>query len=164
MSVNKARPHVLILPEDDANRQIANGFHLQIEWKRQRQMQVLPVAGGWVEVLELFRSVHVRGMETWPNRFMVLLIDFDGNVDTRLSRAKTGIPVHLLRRVFVLGALTEPENLKSEMGPYETIGRALAQDCGDRTTATWRHRLLLHNEAELARLQESVQPILFGAT
>lgn len=28
MSVNKERPHVLILPEDDANRQLANGFQL----------------------------------------------------------------------------------------------------------------------------------------
>ncbi len=26
MSVNKYKPHVLILPEDDADRQIANGF------------------------------------------------------------------------------------------------------------------------------------------
>lgn len=29
MSVNRARPHVLVLPEDDANRQIAVGFELE---------------------------------------------------------------------------------------------------------------------------------------
>ena len=28
MSVNKYLPHVLVLPEDDANRQLANGFLL----------------------------------------------------------------------------------------------------------------------------------------
>jgi hypothetical protein len=28
MSVNKYLPHVLVLPEDDANRQLANGFHV----------------------------------------------------------------------------------------------------------------------------------------
>jgi hypothetical protein len=28
MSVNKYHPHVLVLPEDDANRQLANGFLL----------------------------------------------------------------------------------------------------------------------------------------
>jgi hypothetical protein len=28
MSVNKYLPHVLVLPEDDANRQMANGFFL----------------------------------------------------------------------------------------------------------------------------------------
>ena len=28
MSVNKYQPHVLVLPEDDANRQLANGFLL----------------------------------------------------------------------------------------------------------------------------------------
>lgn len=31
MSVNKYKPHVLVLPEDDANRQLANGFLLGLE-------------------------------------------------------------------------------------------------------------------------------------
>lgn len=60
MSPNRHRPHVLVLPEDDANRELANGFHLQIDLTRQRQMQVLPVAGGWNEVLKRFKSEHVR--------------------------------------------------------------------------------------------------------
>ena len=66
MSVNKYQPHVLVLPEDDANRQLANGFHLQVAWTRQRQMQVLPVAGGWNEVLNLFKSEHVLEMDRCP--------------------------------------------------------------------------------------------------
>jgi hypothetical protein len=29
MRINKYKPHILVLPEDDANRQIANGFILE---------------------------------------------------------------------------------------------------------------------------------------
>jgi hypothetical protein len=50
MSVDKYSPHVLVLPEDDANRQLANGFHLNTDWNRSRQMQVLAAAGGRTKV------------------------------------------------------------------------------------------------------------------
>lgn len=39
MSTNKFQPHVLIFPEDDANRQIANGFLLLVPPDRQRRAQ-----------------------------------------------------------------------------------------------------------------------------
>jgi hypothetical protein len=77
MSCNKNVPHVLVLPEDDANRQLARGFHLNVDWDRERQMQVLEVAGGWNRVLNLFESVHIVEMDRCPHRFMILLIDFD---------------------------------------------------------------------------------------
>ena len=47
MSVNRHQPHVLVLPEDDANRQLANGFRLDqylLNWK----IQVLR-GGGWLD-------------------------------------------------------------------------------------------------------------------
>ena len=44
MSVNVYKPHVLVLPEDDANREIANGFLLAPSLKL-RNIQVLPCAG-----------------------------------------------------------------------------------------------------------------------
>jgi hypothetical protein len=75
--VNRRLPHVLVLPEDDANRQLARGFHLNVDWDRERQMQVLEVAGGWNRVLNLFESVHIVEMDRCPHRFMILLIDFD---------------------------------------------------------------------------------------
>lgn len=160
MSVNKHLRHVMVLPEDDANLRIANGFHLCVEPLRQRQMQVLPVAGGWTEVLNLFKSVHVREMDRLPARYMVLLIDFDGNED-RLELARSAVPQHLDDRVFILGALSEPEALKPDLGPYETIGLRMAKDCSDETDGIWGHRLLRHNSGELDRLRECVRPILF---
>jgi hypothetical protein len=160
MSVNKDLEHVLILPEDDANRQLANGFWQEVDWSRQRRMQVLAEAGGWIEVLNLFKSQHVTGMDRYPKRFMVLLIDFDSE-DDRLNNAKTAIPEHLADRVFVLGIWSEPEALKSDLGTYEKIGSGMAKDCREETDAIWGHDLLRHNSGELERLRKRVRSILF---
>lgn len=161
MSVNKDRPHVLVLPEDGANRQLADAFHQEVGWTRYRQMQVLPEAGGWKNVLNLFKSDHLIGMERYPERFMVLLIDFDGEGD-RLSNAKAAIPANLIERVFILGVWSEPEALKNDLGAsYKDIGSAMANACREETDTTWGHDLLQHNSSELDRLREHVRPILF---
>lgn len=161
MSVNKNRPHIYVLPEDDANRQLADGFFLDHSlWNRRSSFQVLPEAGGWRKALDSFQSDHIRGMERYPQRFMVLLIDFDGQGD-RLDNAKAVVPDHLKDRVFVLGAWGEPEALKANLGDYETIGMAMAKDCREETDTTWGHDLLQHNASELDRLREHVRPILF---
>ena len=150
-----------MLPEDDANRQMANGFHLQVAPNRQRRMQVLPVAGGWVKVLEQFQSNHVDNIVSNTNRFMVLLIDLDGFAG-RLADAKAMIPADLTDRVFILGAFTTPEALKqAKLGSYEEIGAAMAKDCRGDTEGIWGHELLRHNANELGRLREHVRPILF---
>jgi hypothetical protein len=163
MSVNKHQPHVLVLPEDRANLQVANEFHREVPWHRQRQMQVLRVAGGWNEVLSLFKSEHEVEMRRCRCRSMVLLIDFDGS-EERLTEAKAKIPTDLTDRVFILGAWTEPEALRqANLGSYEKIGRDLATDCREGTDRVWGHDLLRHNASELDRLREQVRPILFAS-
>ncbi|MGA3189767.1 MAG: hypothetical protein ABSF22_21890 [Bryobacteraceae bacterium] len=161
MSCNKYLPHVLVLPEDHANAQLANGFLLD-QALSTRSIQVLEEAGRWHEVINRFLSDHVSGMERYPERSMVLLIDFDGDPD-RLSGVKAKIPGNLNERVYILGAFIESENLNADLGSYETIGLALAQDCREETDTTWSHPLLRHNAGELARLRERVRPILFAA-
>jgi len=162
--VNREQPHVVVLPEDDANRQLANGFHLQVDWNRQRWLRVLPVAGGWIDVLNLFSSEHASQMGRWPHRFMVLLIDFDNDFEARLEQAKARIPEHLTERVFVLGALSEPEALRTAgLGSYEDIGLAMARDCREETDSTWGHALLQHNAGELDRLRQHVRSLLFSS-
>src|SRR5262249_13953650 len=159
MSVNRYQPHVLVLPEDDANRQLANGFLLDQSLST-RKIQVLEEAGGWNEVLNRFRSDHIIEMHRYPHRFMVLLIDFDGRED-RLDNAKAIIPDHLKDRVFILGTWSEPEALRQDLGSYETIGLKMAKDCREETDTTWGHNLLRHNASELDRLRMHVRPILF---
>jgi hypothetical protein len=146
LSADKFKPHVFVLPEDDANKELANGFLLRVDQTRGRQMDVLRVARGRDKVLE---------------RFKVLLMDFDGRKDL-LESARTSIPENLLNRVFVLGVLTEPEALKAALGrTYEEIGLAMADDCRDGTDTTWGHDLLRHNASELERLRKHVCSILF---
>ncbi len=79
MSVNRYQPHVLVLPEDDANRQLANGFVLDLDAAVLTRIQVLEEVGGWHEVLNHLQSDHIADMNRYTNRFIVLLIDFDRN-------------------------------------------------------------------------------------
>jgi len=158
MSVNRYKPHVLIIPEDDANRQLANGFNLNIS---ATQLQVEQAARGWRHVYEIFVSDYAPLMDKFKNRFIVLLIDFDDDLD-RLQEVKLQIPHDLADRVFILGARTEPEALKQAgLGSYEAIGRTMAEDCQNKTQTIWGHELLRHNEGELNRLREAVCAILF---
>lgn len=162
MSVNKYVKHIFVLPEDRADRELANGFFLEESLANKRQCyQVLEEVGGWIEVLERFKSDHVIEMDRYPLRFMVLLIDFDGHED-RLDVAKAAIPDRLSDRVFVLGPLIEPEDLtRAGLGPIETVGKTLARECREESYVTWSHNLLRRNASELDRLREHVRPILF---
>lgn len=164
MSVNRYQPHVMVLPEDDANRQLVNGFLLS-ESLSTRQIQVLPVAGGWMEVLDRFKSDHVSEMDKYPDRLMVLLIDFDSRND-RLDSAKAAIPVRLIDRVLILGVWSEPERLRTNLGgrSYEQIGREMAHDCRDESDVIWGHELLRHNTSEMDRFRDRFRPILFQST
>jgi hypothetical protein len=156
MSVNKYQPHVFVLPEDDANRQLANGFLLALSTK---QIQVLTEAGGWAHVRDCFASDHVANMRIYRDRHMILLIDFDNDA-SRLETMKAVIPQELIDKVFVLGALSEPEALR-HLGSYETIGKMIAEDCRSGTHTILAHPLLRHNDSELIRLRNAVHGFLF---
>jgi hypothetical protein len=162
VSANKHRPHVLVLPEDDANRQIVTGFHLHVDPGLTRRLQVLPEAGGWMAVLNKFETEHVAQMDRFQNRLIVLVLDLDDRLE-RLRAAHERIPDRLKDRVFVVGALTDPESLRKSLGAtYEQIGASLADECHNDQSAVWEHPLLRHNGDELRRLNETVRPILFG--
>jgi hypothetical protein len=161
MSINKYQPHLVVLPEDDANRQIANGFILDSNLNN-RAIQILPPAGGWGKVVEQFLAVHVSEMRKFSERFIVLLIDFDDQPETRLDYVKNQIPDEIIDRVFIIGVLSEPEALRANTNKnFEKIGEALAQDCSDNTNKLWGHELLQHNKSELDRIGVSVKPFLF---
>jgi hypothetical protein len=152
MSVNRHKEHILVLPEDDANRQMANGLVLEMPDRSRSQVRILPVAGGWEKVLRQFRSDHVRYMDRFPTCAMILAIDFDGRHE-RFSEARTWVPDALAERVFILGVWTRPEDLvRAGLGSYEQIGQAMWRDCGAEPKGIWNHDLLKHNHGELRRL------------
>lgn len=157
---NKYQPHIHVFAEDDANRQIANGFLLGPNLNN-RAVKVLPLRGGWIKTVEEFTKEYASKMRQLPERRMVLLIDFDDD-ENRLSYVKRHIPEDLEARVFVLGVLSEPENLRTDIKKtFEEIGEALAKDCSDNTNELWGHNLLKHNKGELDRMASSVKPFLF---
>lgn len=161
MSVNVYIPHVLVLPEDDANRQIANGFLLEASIK-QRNIQVLPVAGGWGKVLDNFIEDHIANLHKFKKRHLILLIDFDNHLEERQKYFQENIPAEVRDRVFLLGTQSEPEPLRKQCGnSLEKIGKKLAEECYRDETELWEHPLLSHNTAERMRLNNKVKNILF---
>jgi hypothetical protein len=169
MRVNKFVEHILVLPEDDANRQIINGFILNLN-VNETAIQVLPIANGWKKVVDKFKNDHVSEMGKFPKRMIVLVIDFDDykepdglSYENRLIYIKSQVPEDLQERVFILGSRTAPEKLKNDMKKsFEDIGEALAKDCVENTNETWEHHLLRHNENELKRISVAVKPFLFN--
>lgn len=159
MSADKYRPHLLVIPEDDANREIVNGFrnHLLVN---SRQIQVESAAGGWVKALEIFEEEHVRFMQIYPTRHVLILIDLDGRVE-RIETAKRRLPAHLNDRVFIMGSLETPERVCAVLKmSKESIGEALANECLGRVNGIWTNGLLAHNGAELRRMQTICSEIL----
>jgi len=162
MGVNKYKAHVWVVPEDDANRQLANGFLLHPALN-DTCIEIRPASGGWLRVLQEFVSDHVSDLRKYPLRHLVLLIDFDEKVETRTERFRNEFPDDVSGRVYVLGTRDEPEPLRRALGQsLERIGEALAGSCADGNPELWNHELLNHNQAELDRLTENVKPILFS--
>lgn len=163
MSVNKHRPHVFVLPEDDANRQIANGFLLNYK-VNSKAIQVLPIAGGWRKVTERFQNELKPTVVSNPRCHVVLVIDFDGKAD-RLQAVTETVPSEVRDRVFVIGLLTQPEDLYSAGLPTkEKLGDALANECFQSCHELWNHELLAHNTNEVKRMGDKLRDIIFAAS
>jgi hypothetical protein len=162
MSANKEKPHLQILPEDDANKDLANGFSNNSNLKNPRAVQVMPVAGGWKKVADIFQGDTLRRIQQCPERRMILLLDFDDDFENRKVYVDNNIPGDIKSRVFVLGVSSEPEKLKKAFGKkLDDIGSSLADECAENKRDLWAHDLLKHNESELDRLAEHVRPFLF---
>ncbi len=119
MSVNKFSDHLVIIPEDDANRQIANGFLMSTR-VCERAVQVMPNAGGWLEALDKF-ELYSNEMHGLTRRRLLALIDFDGKYSTRWLIAQNKIPTQLSNRVYVLGVASEPEKLRATCGLWSDV-------------------------------------------
>lgn len=159
--MNKYAPHVYIIPEDDRNRQMAEGFtnHDQV---LDRRIQVMPPAGGWSNVRRTFEEEYVQTLRKYPLAHVVMLIDFDGHFDERRKDFDMVIPADVRDRVFVIGSSKNPESLKKAMSiSFEAMGRQLAEDCHAGTLQCWNHEQLVHNNSERERLVRIVKPFLF---
>lgn len=161
MSVNAYEPHLIIVPEDDATRQLANGFEQEVNVGN--SLQVLRPSRGWGRQLDERMRDYCEGLTRYPERRIVLLIDFDGNPDTRRDYVKSQIPEHLAHRVYVIGVSSEAEALKRHCNhkSFEAIGKDLARECSSQTHNLWKDELLSNNQMEIERFDRDVRPFLF---
>jgi hypothetical protein len=161
MAVNKYEQHVWVVPEDDADQQIANGFNLEPALNVNR-FHVGRYPGGWPKVRAELEQRHVGTLRKFTLQHLVLLIDFDGKVEERTAQFKAAIPPDVAERVYVLGARDKPESLRKKTSlTYEGIGKALAGACASRELGLWSHEMLGHNAQDLKRLMTSVRSFLF---
>jgi hypothetical protein len=159
--MNKYMSHIYVIPEDDANRQLADGFVLHHQVKDTR-IQVMPPAGGWTMVLKAFQDEYIQRLRNYTDGHVVMLIDFDDEGEPRKARFDEEIPDDLKNRVFVIGAKNTPEALKAVVNmSFEAIGMSLANDCDDGNSEHWDHEQLQHNDDERQRLVQTVRPFLF---
>jgi hypothetical protein len=159
--MNKYMDHVYVIPEDDADRQIAVGFvdHPTVNDLR---IQVMPIAGGWPNVLKTFKDEYIHLLRTYPKAHVVMLIDFDGVFTQRRELFENDIPDDLKSRVFVVGSRETPELLRNALNKsLENIGESLADDCDAGTSEYWGHEQLIHNDPDRQRLDQVVRPFLF---
>jgi hypothetical protein len=161
MGVNLYKSHLLVLPEDDANREIAVGFERHPKLQM-RCFQIMPPAGGWSKVRDQFKNDYLPLLRRNSHCHVILLFDFDGRVEERRVLFEREIPSDVRTRVFLLGTQTEPEQLRKQHGkPLENIGRALADECHLNEDTCWHSPLLDHNRQERHRLNQTVKAFLF---
>ncbi len=162
MAVNKYIPHLFVIPEDDANRQMAIGFEKD-DRIRARSLQIVAPAGGWSKALEKLKGEYYRVLESNPNSHVLVIIDCDQD-SQRIPCALAKVPGHLQNRVFIIGTLSEPEELRKSLnGTLEMIGESVAQECYDPNQLIWKHDQLQHNSTEVIRLKSVLFPVVFDA-
>lgn len=162
MGVNVYKPHVVVMVEDDANRDIANGFLLDPNLIA-RNIQILNPSGGWPKVKRDFLGSHIAGLREYKDRYLILLIDFDDMVEDRSELFMNTFPQDVKDRVYLLGTASEPEPLRKACGDsLEDVGKKLAAECFHGESDLWLHPLLAHNESERNRLNVTVRKILFS--
>jgi hypothetical protein len=113
MGLNKEKPHLIIIPEDDKDRQLAVGFEFEV--KNTKQIYIERNAGGWVRACEFFSQEYLSSMNRYPGRYVVLLIDFDERDSNRLADVQKMLPSGFEDRVFVIGSRKDPEQLKKKI-------------------------------------------------
>lgn len=173
-AVNRERPHLYIVPEDDADRQLANGFISYYEVNH-RQVQVLNEADGWPKVIDTILNEYIPILRRYPHAHVLGLIDCDDR-ENRIQKKLDLFPDDFRDRIFLLGFTKDPEKFKRvvKMGKdperfkgiikkeLERIGYTLAEECFLDALALWNHEQLQHISAEIDRAKTALRPIIFA--
>ena len=162
MSINKYDNFLIIETEDDANRQILNGFMKGVGLNI-RKIQLSNHCSGWSSVINKFESKMISYLNEYQKGYVIMVIDFDDHYDERKRMIEEKIPSNLYNRVFVLGAKKEPEDLKRNLGlNYEAIGEKMADGFLDNNHQLWECEDLKHNLEELHRACIQIRSFIYA--
>lgn len=146
---NKYRWHIVVIPEDDATRQLGNGL-INTFPDIAKFIKVLPVTRGWKRAVECVESLNLKN---FSQRRVLLIIDFDKNKD-RLEAIKAKEDFSEFKdKIFIIGCFNEAEDLKRLVGRtnLEQVGQILGSDC-----EYWNNPLLLNCRDDACRLKEEI--------
>ncbi len=166
MAINRYRKHLLICAEDDAYRDIANGF-VKNYAVAAKNIQVDTPAGGLPKLLKIFSEEYIDLLRKYQNCHVLLLLDLDRK-NNRTKVVCDKIPLDVRDRVFVLCCRDEAEDVKKDLkcASPERIGEKLAESCHNNTFTVpgdpWLCVQLQNNAPELTRMAATVRPFLFS--
>jgi len=153
MSLNRYRPHLVVLPEDDAYRQLMNGVKLAPSVNA-LCIEVHKPLRGWEKVLGAMTD-WAPSLDRFPEMHLLLLIDFDNDFTTRYQRfVEQSRQIGCFDRTFLLGIdHREAEDLKrAQRNSFESLGKSLVEGCPDRTSPLWNEAHLGCNRPEIERM------------
>ncbi len=172
--MNKYKPNLQILCEDEINQDIARGFLLGFhgfELQNPSPIEVCKdVTRGWKKAENQLRDEWVDKLKDNENLFLLILIDSDKR-DGRIKEIRNEIPDIIKDRVFVIGCFSEPEVLKQQAHEAikeakmkvssEAVGKVLFQHCKDNPPNNlWGLNELNHNSDEILRLKQNTSSFI----
>jgi hypothetical protein len=160
VSYNKFNDHIVVLPEDDAIRQIAVEFQRSVGI-RDRFVTVEMPLGGWEKVRDRFATEWKRRLNASPKLRIVMLVDFDRDMDRRLGFEEV-IGESLRNRAFVIGWPDNAEALRVSLNKsLGLIGKDAAESCVSNNPDFWQHERLRNNVDTVKQIRSEVQAFLF---
>ena len=149
---NKFKWHIVVVPEDQATRQLGNGLSNAFPSIINR-IKLLREAGGWPDAIATINDLK---LDKYPKRRVLLIIDLDLDAN-RLGFIRSQPEISKYNnRIFILGSFQAVEQLKTVCGDndLENVGQKLGEDCN-----FWNHPLLTDCRADACRLKAEIETI-----
>lgn len=161
MSVNNAKPYLIVLFEDNAYKDLFMGF----DFSMQRQILLKPVCGGFPSVcvqLTNEKGVLLKELNQFSRAYVLALIDADldnhpCSQKGKIDKLKTEIDTKYQDRIFIIGSRIEAEDIKRKIigkGSWKKVVQKLEESCKDDNCQLWQDEILKHNLDEIARLKQ----------
>ena len=153
---NNYKPHIRVLLEDKPYRDIINGVTLSTNIK-DYLFDIRKPCDGWTKVFKELKN-EIIFLERFKLRYLLVIIDFDYEFESRYKMFTDLIPDEYQNRIFILGVDNkESEGLKVffSMSNLEKIGKKLVEDCPKSDLTNWQNRHLECNITEIERMKNS---------